>query len=213
MKKSIFIVVLLLSSTLLCIASSRAQDDGYYECCCNLTCCYEYNLYTDPFTPREKCYTFPEECSISDILLKDFCEGSFTPIFFCIEKRLQAMEDIRAMNPDIFLMQYSQYTGSCTLSEIECLSSKLFGDNDPGLDILRQFRDEILCKNEKGKDLIDAYYEYGNQLSTIFEENPVLEDFARVLLEKTITRLYETLGSDTEFLTDELADDIDILSF
>ena len=86
------------------------------------------------------------------------------------------------------------------------------GGDEPELDILRQFRDEVLSKSESGRKLIDTYYNHGDVLIKAFEENPGIEAFATELLEKTIERLYTTLDSGEELLTDEIAADIEILA-
>ena len=44
-----------------------------------------------------------------------------------------------------------------------------------------------------------------------FDENPSIGEFATEVLGKTITRLYEALGSEEEVLTDEIVADIEIL--
>ena len=107
---------------------------------------------------------------------------------------------------------YYKSEGSCTVEEVECPIDFMLGAEDEVLDILRQFRDEVLSKSEKGGKLIDAYYKYGDLLIKAFEANPALEVFATEILEKTIERLLIASGSDEALLTDEIAADIDILA-
>jgi len=97
------------------------------------------------------------------------------------------------------------------LSDDECESESLLGDDHPGLDILREFRDEVLTRSENGRRLTKAYYKYRNVLIETFEKNPGIEVFATEILVKTIERLAKALGSDEKLLTDEISADIDIL--
>ncbi len=52
--------------------------------------------------------------------------------------------------------------GICDMSLVDdaCESETLLGFDHPGLDVLRQFRDQVLSKSEKGRRLTEAYYEY-----------------------------------------------------
>ena len=109
-------------------------------------------------------------------------------------------------------MWYNQSEGSCTVDEIECPIDYMLGAEDEVLDILRQFRDEVLSKSEKGIKLIDAYYKYGDLLIKAFEANPALEVFATEILEKTIERLLIASGSDEELFDYAIAADIEILA-
>jgi hypothetical protein len=101
--------------------------------------------------------------------------------------------------------------GLCEL-EVKCPVDEL-GTNEAGLEILRSFRDELLSRNEKGRKLIDAYYNHASDLIKAFNENPALLMFAQELIEKTIERLlYTTIANEKELLNEEIADDIEVLA-
>ena len=212
MKRKIFMMVLFLSVALLFVCNSWG-DDIEYECCCEVECCYLYNTYTDPFTLVETCGTQFKKCVPYEVLLEELCEGGFQAQLTCIDNRLENMDIVKKVRPDILFFEYNRYIGSCVLeSNASCSSESLLGGDEPELDILRQFRDEVLSKSESGKKLIDTYYNHGDVLIKAFEENPGIEAFATELLEKTIERLYTALENGEELLTDEIAADIEILA-
>lgn len=211
MTKRFLVVGMFLSVVLIFTCNSWAQDE--YECCCELKCCYNYNTFTDPFTLVETCGKTYSACVPYNFFLEELCEGGFQAQLTCIEIRMSIWEIIKHSYPDIWLIEYSRHTGSCELVEkISCSSESLLGDAHPQLDILREFRDEVLGGSEKGRGLIAAYYEHRDVLIEAFEKNPSMKAFATELLEKTIERLYTALGSGEELLTDEIAADIDILA-
>lgn len=211
MKRRWLLAVLLLSVVALGTYPSWAQD-GYYQCCCDLECCYTYNTFTDPFTFKTVC-TSLNKCTMSDILLKDLCESDLTALWTCIDLRLEAMDSpiFDLIRNAIWFFEYASHTGSCTLSEIDCLSTFLRGADYPELNVVRKFRDEVLTKSEKGRKLIGMYYTHGSELITVLEDNPGIKAFAAELLAKTIARL-STVGAGEELLTDDLAADIEVLA-
>ncbi len=74
-----------------------------------------------------------------------------------------------------------------TIAEEElCLATNLLGEDDPGLDILRQFRDRQLAGNSTGKLLIDIYYELGKEMRAICSKNPYAERYFQKMLELII---------------------------
>jgi hypothetical protein len=131
-------------------------------------------------------------------------------------EQLICISELQAMDEDYWFrydIKNVEIDGSCEMhfTDDECESESLLGSDHPGLDILRQFRDKVLARSEKGRRLTEAYYKYGDVLIEAFEKNPGIEVFATEILVKTIERLAKTLGSDEELLTDEISADIDIL--
>ena len=88
-------------------------------------------------------------------------------------------------------MSFDHYTGSCEFTaDVKCVADSLIGADNQGLDILRQFRNQVLEKSGKGQKLADAYYHYGSELKQALNENPDLKNFAADLLGKVIVRLF-----------------------
>ena len=204
MKRKCLVIILFLSVALLFTGNVWAT----IECCCKpLTCTFvpwfgpSVPVIGIPFkdVPINECYYFEDEKS-----------------WMC-EERLICIAEIDAEDP-LWYLKYKlgeiRVDGICdiNLSDDDCESESLLGADHPGLDILRQFRDEVLSKSEKGIKLIDAYYKYGDLLIKAFEANPALEIFAIEILEKTIERLLTAPDSDEELLTDDIAADIEILA-
>ena len=215
MKKAVITTMLVVSATLLIAFDSMAQGDVTYQCCCNLQCCVTYNSFTDPFTIQEWCGPLSSgpDCTPSDILFEDLCTSDLNANWRCIEARLALKEIIRKTNQDVFIMSFDHYTGSCEFTaDVKCVADSLIGADNQGLDILRQFRNQVLEKSGKGQKLADAYYHYGSELKQALNENPGLKNFAADLLGKVIVRLFAALGSKEELLTDDIAGDIEIFA-
>jgi len=63
-----------------------------------------------------------------------------------------------------------------------CAAAYLLGDNDPRLDTLRQFRDDVLAKSAVGQKLIQVYYANSTAVIAALEENPQLKKTAQAAL-------------------------------
>ena len=70
-----------------------------------------------------------------------------------------------------------------------CAASYLLGDDDPKLDILRQFRDEKLAKSTAGKNLIKLYYAKSADIIAICEKDPATKQVLKQLLESAMPAL------------------------
>jgi len=215
MFKNSLILVLCLFLTLFYTSNNLAQDgDLEYECCCReIQCCYKYFVLFPPalVTPDPPCAQPINKCwnGGDNPILVAVCEGQNFVKWVCEQYKptgLMVQEGVVLLG---FWMTYGS-EGLCEV-EIKCPVDEL-GADEAGLGILRSFRDEVLSKNEKGRKLIDIYYKHGNDLIKAFNENPVLKEFAKELLEKTIKRLNTTLGSEEELLSEEIADDIEVLA-
>ena len=67
-----------------------------------------------------------------------------------------------------------------------CLASYLLGNDDPRLDTLRRFRDEVLARNTVGKIMIKQFYKKDKKISAMFEKRPMLRVTAKKILESLI---------------------------
>jgi hypothetical protein len=67
-----------------------------------------------------------------------------------------------------------------------CVASKLMGSDNPDLEVLRNFRDRVLCRTAMGKTLIKYYYEHSSRFAEIIEDNPRMEILTRKVLESMI---------------------------
>ncbi len=216
MKKRLFVVALILGLALSFPCSGWAKQTDTL-CCCNVLCYYSFNIKGRIFEGPEVFTMSFDECDLVDdfgiFSAKDICEAPLYLVKFCNNRLDEASAELeKTVIGELNFMWYNQSEGSCTVDEIECPIDYMLGAEDEGLDILRKFRDEVLSKNEKGRKLIDAYYNYGAVLIKAFEANPALEVFATEILEKTIERLLTASGSDEELLTDDIAADIEILA-
>lgn len=216
MKKVLFATMLVLSATLIITPESMAEGDVTLQCCCQVTCCYNYSITTDPFTMKEWCLPTPPKPTCTpakNILTLGLCETDIAPNWDCIEFRVIAENTLKASYKDLLFLSFDHYTGGCELTAVtDCVADSLLGADNQGLDILRQFRNQVLGKSGKGQKLADAYYHYGSELKQALNENPGLKNFAADLLGKVIVRLFAALGSKEELLTDDIAGDIEIFA-
>lgn len=195
---------LLIALFLIAALSFNSTVWATVECCCEPIGCHF------PPLPLRGPFAEPKDFVIDDCYYwDDDGEWKCNEQLICISE-LQAMDEDYWFRYDI---KNVEIDGSCEMhfTDDECESESLLGSDHPGLDILRQFRDKVLARSEKGRRLTEAYYKYGNVLIEAFEKNPGIEVFATEILVKTIERLAKTLGSDEEILTDEISADIDIL--
>ena len=216
MKKTVITTMLAVSATLLIAFDSMAQGDVTLQCCCQVTCCYNYSITTDPFTMKEWCLPTPPKPTCTpakNILTLGLCETDIAPNWDCIDARMTVEASLKASFKDLLFFSFDHYTGGCELSAAtDCVADSLLGADNQGLDILRQFRNQVLEKSGKGQKLADAYYHYGSELKQALNENPGLKNFAADLLGKVIVRLFAVLGSKEELLTDDIAGDIEIFA-
>jgi hypothetical protein len=64
-----------------------------------------------------------------------------------------------------------------------CPAEALLGKDDPRLDTLREFRDQVLASNPDGQKLIRMYYDSSAAVVQLLEKNPGLNQVARHYLE------------------------------
>jgi hypothetical protein len=76
----------------------------------------------------------------------------------------------------------------------ECPATELLGNNNPQLDTLREFRDEILAKTSGGDCFIKMYYKLGPLFAKACEKNPVLKASAVKMIEICLPPIELLLG-------------------
>ncbi len=67
-----------------------------------------------------------------------------------------------------------------------CVAAMLMGPDNPDLEVLRNFRDRVLCRTARGKTLVKYYYEHSSRLIEIIEDNPRMEILTRKVLESMV---------------------------
>ena len=58
----------------------------------------------------------------------------------------------------------------------------LLGKEDPRVNTVRKFRDELLAKSSSGRDIVELYKKRSSQLIEIFENSPVIKNAVRMVL-------------------------------
>ena len=64
-----------------------------------------------------------------------------------------------------------------------CPAEAVLGDDDPRLDTLREFRDQVMAKNPNGQKMIKMYYASSAAVVQMLEKNPALKQSLREYLE------------------------------
>jgi hypothetical protein len=87
----------------------------------------------------------------------------------------------------------------------------LLGAEDPRLETLRRFRDEILSKTASGNKLIQLYYGYSDIIVEILTANPALKNHAKELLEQIIPQIEALVQGKSAglFISDSLQQSAD----
>ena len=61
----------------------------------------------------------------------------------------------------------------------KCPFAKVLGDDDPRLETLRSFRDQVLSQSRTGNLLLEIYYSKEDYISTLIDSNPAVANFAK----------------------------------
>ncbi len=146
MKRKCLVIILFLSVVLLFASSSWAQE----ECCCTMTC-----NFTDLFDK-------PQELDVNNCWDSD-------AVFACDEELICIAE----MIGNIEFWKYKDFDGAGCYIETgdDCSVGFLLGADDPRLNTLRQFRDEVLSKTPEGQEIIKLYYEWSPVIVKAMEED------------------------------------------
>jgi len=67
-----------------------------------------------------------------------------------------------------------------------CPAEAVLGEDDPRLDTLRAFRDQVLAKNSNGQKTIKMYYDSSAAVVQMLEKDPALKESARKYLESIL---------------------------
>jgi len=81
-------------------------------------------------------------------------------------------------------------------SSTTCVFSSLLGRNNPALDSIRRFRDEVLKKYTFGRKVIDLYYRHQGAIFSFLDKNPRLKQLAKKYVERLAALIEVFLGQD-----------------
>jgi hypothetical protein len=211
MKKTLLVSLVVLSAVLSSAGAGFAQD-VQFKCCCNLECFFNYTIL-DPQKGLLKLQGSISitPCDATDLLFEDLCTSEFWANLKCTQARIAYKEtylDKLYGSENLIYMTFDHYVGSCTLDSA-CAATSLLGEEDPLLDTLRRFRDEVLMRSPMGKKLTELYYEYGPLIADVFAKNPRIKAHAREILEQIIPAVNEALeGNGTEVFQAIVSDEI-----
>lgn len=79
-------------------------------------------------------------------------------------------------------------------SSTTCVFSSLLGRNNPALDSMRRFRDEVLKKYTLGRKAIDLYYRHQGEILSLLDKNPHLKELAKKSVERLAALLEIVMG-------------------
>jgi len=81
----------------------------------------------------------------------------------------------------------SGYRGTVPPEPELCAASYLLGPDNPGLDTLRQLRDEYMAGSEAGRTMITVYYDRSDDIIEICEKSPAVKWFLIRTLEGVLS--------------------------
>jgi len=155
MKQKFLIIALCLSSMLFFTFNGWTQEQ---ECCCQMTCNYVRVLGGSPTTiDVDQCWD--------------------------LDKISACDEDVACLKvKNVFLTYTNEWTGSgCNVQE-KCLFSLIYGADNPQLDTLRAFRDEVLSQTPEGQELIEFYYEWSPVLIQAMEKDEEFKKYVKKMI-------------------------------
>ena len=81
------------------------------------------------------------------------------------------------------------YKGDVGFDPEPCAITYLLGDDDPRLDLVRQFRDEKMATSTTGRYLIKVYYDQSDEVIFLCEKNPAFKKSLQWILEVLLADL------------------------
>jgi len=162
MSKKLLAVALCLVCVPLLFSKVSAED----QCCCNITCTYQTVFGATKRKTVDQCFE----------------------VGFGSGKVGNCEEDDACLSVIEFGWIYmNEWEGSgCSIRTSDCLVASLLGNESPELDILRQFRDEILSKTPKGREIIRLYYDLSPALIQAVEEDENFRDFMQKMVDSSL---------------------------
>ena len=144
---------------------------------------------------------------VSLVTLSDgFAEDSSSISTTVSNSSLKSAQD---PHPEKGVTTSSPETFTATNETEECPVLLIFEANQRQKTILRDFRDEILARHEKGIDYIKRYYLHSPEITLILLTNDDIRIRAHVLVTKIITVASALLKTGETQLSEKVLDDAD----
>jgi len=166
--KPITILMTLLVIVALDPTIAYSNDDS--KCCCNVDSC-EWRYWKGYWSYLEIDYKGTRQCFHPERYglgcnIKDMCEY---------------------LKPETYY-EYVKGYGNCGWvdgdgDDNNCLSTYILGEDDPRLDTLRQFRDEVLSQSPIGQEIIKLYYEWSPVIVEMIEEDEEFKEEVKEMVE------------------------------
>ena len=74
-----------------------------------------------------------------------------------------------------------------------CAAEYLLKDEQESLNVLRDFRDDVLMKSDTGSKYVKLYYEWSPQVIVLIESDPVLRENLKLYLHSIIPSIKHKL--------------------
>jgi len=230
MEKQKTLPVMVLAAILAFAIPCQADDnETEYECCCTLTCKWNYTIWNPACQDNDNAtgtvYTFYAECRDWIAEWAEYCTNQLYADGACRQETEQdAMEQVKQqfsticpeadLGPIITVSYVAPTPVPCEFGvKDDCSIIDLTGPDDVRLEILRQFRDDVLGTGPAGKQLINLYYNTSGELVKIFQQHPAIKARAKALLDKAIPAVSSFLAGNRNagLLRGELAAEADSL--
>lgn len=166
MGKKILVIGFCLSSMLFFTSNGLAAEEDQ-ECCCQMTCNYVRALLGSPTTLEiDQCWDLNEisSCNEDEACLKV---------------------------KNVFLTYTNEWSGTGCRVQEKCFISFIYGADNPQLDILRIFRDEVLRQTSEGNELIELYYTLSPVLVEAMEQDEKFKEEMKEVIELFLPMMRE----------------------
>lgn len=167
MKKKFLVIVFCLSSILFCASIGLTDDDEELECCCQMTCNYVRILGGSSTTIEvDQCWDLDKISS---------CDEDTA----CIKVK------------NVFLTYTNEWSGQGCKVQEKCPISLIYGTDNPRLDVLRIFRDEVLSQTSEGQEMIELYYTWSPYFVEAMEQDEKFKAEMKEMIELVIPIMRE----------------------
>jgi hypothetical protein len=82
-------------------------------------------------------------------------------------------------------------TTTTTVPSNQCVAETVYGEHSEEIEVLREYRDKVLCKSATGRQMIKTYYELSPAVSEVLQKNDTARASARRVLDSLMPAIRE----------------------
>jgi hypothetical protein len=82
-------------------------------------------------------------------------------------------------------------TTTTTVPSNQCVAETVYAEHSEEIEVLREYRDKVLCKSATGRQMIKTYYELSPTVSEVLQKNDTARASARRVLDSLMPAIRE----------------------